>query len=115
MDEIRTAIVTVPAIISDVVATLLSARTTLKVVARFDDRAEIAARLSAVSPDLVLIGLRNGETDEIARTLLTDIPAAKVVAFSRDGRNAYVYEVRVHRKVLADVSPRVLINAILRK
>jgi DNA-binding NarL/FixJ family response regulator len=113
VDQIRTAMVTITPIISDIIETMLSARASLNVLAHFNDREEIAERLVAVSPDLVLIGLQHEETDDIARALLMLIPVAKVVAISSDGRNAYVHEMRAHRRALADVSPRTLINAIL--
>lgn len=107
--------VTIPPIIGDIVASLLPVSATLHVIARFEDRTEVTDRLVALRPDLVMIGLQNGETDEIARVLLSLMRGAKVVAFSNDGRSAYVHEMRAHRKALVDVSPRALINAILRK
>jgi DNA-binding NarL/FixJ family response regulator len=112
---IRAAVVTMSPMIFDIITTLLSARATLNVVAEFDSRAEIQAQLGGVALDLILIGLEAGENDDIARTLLAIIPRARVIAFSSDGRNAYVHEMRPFRRELLDVSPRVLTDAILRK
>jgi hypothetical protein len=38
----------------------------------------------AARPDFILIGLRRGETDAVALSILTALPDAKVVAFSND-------------------------------
>jgi DNA-binding NarL/FixJ family response regulator len=112
---IRAAVVTISPMIFDIITTLLSARATLSVVAQFNNRAEIETQLCGASPDLILMGLQAGENDDIARALLAIVPRARVIAFSSDGRNAYVHEMRTYRKELLDVSPRVLTDAILRK
>jgi DNA-binding NarL/FixJ family response regulator len=110
---IRTVIVTMPQMLSDIVARLVEDRATLSVVARFESRFEIEARLPALAPDLILIGLRGGEADEIAATALALVPTARVIALSGDGRNAYVHEMRIRRAMLPDVSPGSLVDVIL--
>ena len=113
MESIRTVIVTMPRILSDIIASLVEDRATLSVVARLGNRFEIESRLPVLFPDLVLIGLRGGEADAIAATALALAPAARIVAFSFDGRNAYVHEVHTHRAALMDVSPTALVKVIL--
>jgi DNA-binding NarL/FixJ family response regulator len=110
---LRTAVVTIPPIFGDIIKALLADHFTLDVVGQFDGRAEAEKQLPLISPDLIIIGLRKGESDAIGRTLLAVAPLAKVIVLSNDGRNAYVHEMRAHRLVLADVSPRALIDAIL--
>ena len=60
----------------------------------------------------MLVGLRASETDAVALSVLALLPAAKVIAFSGDARQAYVHEMRPHRAALIDVSPQALIDAI---
>jgi DNA-binding NarL/FixJ family response regulator len=107
---IRTALVTIPPILGDIIKTLL---TELDVVAQLDDRAEVEKQLRLSFPDLVIIGLLKGETDAIGYAFLDLVPVANVIVLSNDGRNAYVYATHARRMVLTDVSPRALIDVIL--
>jgi DNA-binding NarL/FixJ family response regulator len=110
---LRTAVVTIPPILGDIIKALLADHFALNLVGQFDSRAEVEEKLPLISPDLIIIGLRKGETDAIGRTLLAIAPLAKVIALSNDGRNAYVHEISAHRLSLTDVSPSELIDAIL--
>jgi len=112
---IRTVVVTIPPLLGDIIKTSLAAHFTLDVVARLDSRAEIEQQLALFSPDLIIIGLLDGEADTIGRSLLAFVPLAKVIALSNDGRNAYVHEMRARRSVLTDVSLRTLIDAVLNR
>src|SRR6266481_2366534 len=111
--SIRAVVVTLSPILVDLVTTLLSGRAELDVVARFDSHDGIETQLAAASPDLILYGLQNGESDNIAAPLLALLPSSKIIVFSSDGRNAYVYTMRPNRKALLDLSPRALVRAIL--
>jgi DNA-binding NarL/FixJ family response regulator len=111
---IRTVVVTLPLLFGDIIKTSLAEHFTLDVVARLDSRTEIEKQLPFFSPDLIIVGLHDGETDEIGHTLLAFVPLAKVIVLSNDGRNAYVHEMRAHRSVLIDVSPGALVDAIRR-
>jgi len=111
--SIRAAVVTLSPILFDLLTTLLAGRATLKVVARFDTHDGIEAQLMAATPDLILYGLQNGESDSIAAALLASLPSAKIIVFASDGRNAFVYTMRPHRKALLDLSPHALVRAIL--
>lgn len=113
MPVIRTVVVTIPPLLGDIIKTSLADHFPLDVVARLDSRTEIEQQLPQFTPDLIIIGLHDGEADTIGGTLLAVVPLAKVIALSSDGRNAYVHEMRAHRSVLTDVSLRALIDAIL--
>jgi DNA-binding NarL/FixJ family response regulator len=109
---IRTVIVTMSPLLTDIIEQLLSGRVTLEVIGRFDVRTLLEEKLRVLAPDLILVGLRRGETDEIGRTLLSLVPVAKVIAFTNDARHGYVHEMRAHRAALIDISPQALIKAI---
>ena len=113
MVSIRLAVVTLPPFIIDIVTTLLTDKAALNIVARLDDRAEVQERLRALHPDLILMGLRNGENDNIARALLACLPSTTIIALSGDGRNAFLHEMRPHRRALRNISPRLLIRTVL--
>jgi len=109
----RVAVVTLSPIIVDIITTLLSDRMALRIVLQVDSRDGIEMRLAGLQPNLVLIGLRKGETDVIARELLLGLPSATIISFASDGRNAFLHYTRRHRRALRDITPRVLIRTIL--
>jgi DNA-binding NarL/FixJ family response regulator len=113
LGNIRTVVVTMSPLLSDIIKQLLIHQTVLDVIAEFDTRDALEERLRNTAPNLILIGLRPGEGDGIGLSFLALVPAAKVIAFSSDGRHAYLHEMRAHRAALIEVSPQALIDAIL--
>lgn len=112
MLETRAIIVTLPSLLRDIITTLAEASLPLSIVANLNLRGDIAAALELWAPDLVVVGLRAGETDDIGRDILSRIPTARVIAISHGGRNAYVHEMCTCRRVLLDVSAEALAAAI---
>jgi DNA-binding NarL/FixJ family response regulator len=110
--NIRTVLTTISPLFSDILEQLIGGHVDLDIVAKTDTRDRLEERLRAIGPDLVLIGLYHGEADEIAHSLLAAAPLAKVIAFSTDGRHAYVYERHAHRTALIDFTPDGLVKAI---
>ena len=92
MPDIRTVLTTMSPLFSDILVQQIGGHVDLDIVAKIDTRDRLEERLRAIGPDLVLIGLYHGEADEIAHSLLAAAPVAKVIAFSTDGRHAYVHE-----------------------
>jgi hypothetical protein len=111
--SIRTAVVTLSPVILDIITTLLADRAALDILAQLTDRVDVEARLGTLNPDLVLFGLRSGETEDIARNLLALLPSTMIIALSNDGRDAVIHEMRPHRQTLRNISPRLLIRTIL--
>jgi DNA-binding NarL/FixJ family response regulator len=109
----RAIIATLPTFLRDIITALAEARLPLSIVANLDRRGDVAAALELWAPDLVVVGLRAGETDDVARDILSRIPTARVIAISDGGRNAYVHEMRAGRTVLLDVSAEALAAAIV--
>ena len=113
LPETRAIIVTLPTFLREIITTLVEARLPLNIVANLDCRCDVAAALEMLTPDLVVIGLRAGETDDVGRDILSRIPTARVIAISDGGRNAYVHEMCACRTVLRDVSAEALAAAIV--
>jgi DNA-binding NarL/FixJ family response regulator len=113
VESIRTVTVTLPRMLSDIIASLVADRARLNVVARLRDRSETEARFPLLAPDLILIGLHPGESDAFAAAALALVPTARVVALSFDGRDAYVHEAHARRAALLDVSPAALVDVIM--
>ena len=82
-------------------------------IGELDIRDALDEKLRALAPDIILIGLGRNEGDEIALSLVRRLPNAKAIAFSSDGRHAFVHRMQPQRTVLLDVSPQGLIDSIL--
>jgi DNA-binding NarL/FixJ family response regulator len=110
---IRTALVSLSPLLSDIITQAIKREIELDVVAQISGRGSLEQQLRLIDPDLILIGLRVGETDAIAATALAAAPAAKVIAFSADCRHAYLHEMRACQSTLINVTPAALAEAIL--
>jgi DNA-binding NarL/FixJ family response regulator len=99
------------------VASTLSGHAVLDVVARFDGPDGIESQLPAAAPDLILFGLKSGQSETeshlIAPALLALLPRTKIIFLASDGRNAYIHTMRAGCVALPDISPRALVGAIL--
>jgi len=109
---IRTAMVTTPALLADLIKALASGRRELEIVAEFGERRGLARRLQQLRPDLVIIGLRRAETDAIVTTLLALLPRARFVVFAPDGRRVTGYRLRLTKTELSDASPDAFIGFV---
>ena len=113
MVGVRTALVTLSPLLSDIITQAVERDVKLDVVARVDDRDSLGERLRLVGPELVLIGLRAGESAAIAATALAAAPTAKVIALSADCSYAYMHEMRPYQATIVDITPAALAGAIL--
>jgi DNA-binding NarL/FixJ family response regulator len=98
--------------ISDIVEQLVIDDVELDIVGRFDNRERIEDILRVASPELVLIGLSPDESGVTGLFFLTVVPDAKVIAFSSDGRSAYVSQRGASWTHLPDVSPDAITSVI---
>jgi DNA-binding NarL/FixJ family response regulator len=110
---IRTVTVTMAPIFRDLLTELIAGHVNLEVVGELDTCDGLEEQLRALAPDLILIGLRRDEGDEVGPSLVQTFPNAKVIAFSSDGRHAFVHRMQPQRIALIDVSSQLLIDAIL--
>jgi chemotaxis response regulator CheB len=108
----RTLVVTVAPLLADLVRDMLQPQLTLDIVGVTRTRECLAERLRALAPDLLLLGLMDSETDAIALPLLDVLPSAAILVLAPSGRHAWLYEMRPHRTVLADLSVAALSKAL---
>jgi DNA-binding NarL/FixJ family response regulator len=110
--KVRSVFVTVPPLLAAIVTEALSRDVELELLANLEQRAALQKRLRALHPDLVVIGLANGESDDMGITLLTQLPNTRFVLINASGDYAYIHEMRPARRVLHDFSPDNLLAAI---
>lgn len=104
MAAIRTLVVTVSPLLADFVTAALQPQLTLNVIGVLPTRELLVERLRDLAPELVLLGLRDAETDASARTLLAVLPSARFVVLAANGQHAWLYEMRPHRTALTNLS-----------
>jgi DNA-binding NarL/FixJ family response regulator len=114
MAGLRAVMVTIPPIFGDIIRHLAAESGDLDIVAELRERDDLAGRLSAIAPDIVIFGLRHDETEAAADRLPALLPAASFIVLSNDGRDAFGYALDMRKTTFADVSPAVLID-FLRK
>ena len=110
----RVAIVTVPPLFADILREVLARRLAIEIVVQIDRRSRLEQRLRAARPDFILIGLRRGETDAVALSILTALPNAKVVAFSNDFHRVWIHQMQPHRTEMHDFSLDAMIALLKR-
>jgi DNA-binding NarL/FixJ family response regulator len=101
---VRTLVVTVSPLLTDIVTTVLQRRLTLDMIGVLPTRERLAELLLELAPDLVLFGLLDTETDASARPLLVALPTARFVVLAANGQQAWLYEMRPHRTALTNFS-----------
>jgi hypothetical protein len=110
LSGIRTVIVTIPALLRDLIERLAWDRVELDIVAEFKVRRGLARQLAELRPGLVVIGLRANEADAVVRDLLALVPKARFIAFSANGRGANGFELRLYQTDLTDLPPDGLVD-----
>jgi hypothetical protein len=112
VSQVRGVFVTVPPLLAAIVTEALSRGVELKLLAGLKHRAQLEKRLRALRPDLVVIGLAPGESDELGAGLLAQLPTTRFLLIDAAGDYAYLHEMRPSRSVLHDFSPDNLRAAI---
>jgi chemotaxis response regulator CheB len=110
----RVAIVTIPPLFGDILRQILAGQAAIEIVAQIDRRSRLRQRLRAARPDFILIGLRRGETDAVALSILTALLNAKVVAFSNDFHRVWIHQMQPHRTEMHDFSLDAMIALLKR-
>lgn len=110
----RVAIVTIPPLFGDILRQILAGQGAIEIVAQIDRRSRLRQRLRAARPDFILIGLRRGETDAVALSILTALPNAKVVAFSNDFHRVWIHQMEAYRTEMHDFSLDAMIALLKR-
>ena len=113
MAGVRTLVVTLSPLLADLITSVLQPHLPLDVIGVAPTRERLAETLRELQPELVLLGLENGEKDSCARPLLAVLPSARILVLGKNGQDAWLYEMRPHRRALVHMSPSSLIDALL--
>ena len=113
MTELTTITVTLSPIVSDLIASLLAARAPVAVAERFNGRPAAEAWISLHRVDLIIVGATAEEAADVVGRFLALAPGATVLALSEDDRSARVRANATGERLLSDVSPDQLADAVL--
>jgi chemotaxis response regulator CheB len=109
---VRTLIVTVSPLLADLVKAVLQPHLLLDVVEVLSTRHRMMERLQDLSPDLVLLGLLNGEDDACAVPILAALLSVRILVLAANGAQAWLYESGLHRTALPKLSSSDLIEVL---
>ena len=115
LPRLRTLIVTISPLLRSLVVGALQPHFGIDIVDITETRDGLTARLAALAPDLVLLGLGPDEDDAAAIALLHAMPTARVLALAPDGARAWLHEMRPYRTILADLSVPALIQSLAQR
>jgi DNA-binding NarL/FixJ family response regulator len=111
--QLRCVFVTVPPVLSAIIANALERRGEVQLLAEYDSRAYLAESLATLTPDLLVVGLTPGESADLGAELLESNPLGKVLLLSACGDLATVYDRHRQHSVLSDFSPDNLLTFVL--
>ena len=63
-------------------------------------------------PDVAIVGTTEPDNSSIANVLLTQWPRSRILMLAIGGHDAVMYELRLHKTRLGEVSPTRLVEAI---
>jgi len=113
--EVRTLVVTVAPLLAELAIGVLRPHMSLDVVAVLDARDRLEEHLRSRAPDLVIMGLAPGESDDCALSVLAALPFSEVLALDPSGKHAWLHEMRPHRTAMIDFSAAALVRALVER
>jgi hypothetical protein len=113
LTELTAITVTLSPIVADLIASLLAARAPVVVAERFTTRRAAEAWISLHKAELIIVGVVEDEASDAISRFLALAPGAMVLALSNDGRRARVRANNTRERLLTDVSPDQLTDAVL--
>ncbi len=112
MVAVRTLVVTLSPFLRELVTSVLPPQISVDVVEVLGTREHLADRIREIAPDLVLLGLGEGEADAAALPLLAVRPLARILVLTRNGESAWLYESPGRRVTLSELSVASLKEAL---
>ncbi len=97
-------VVTLSPFLRELVASVLAPEFPVDVVGALDTRENLAVRIREHAPDIVLLGLGEGEADAMDPLLLKASSLARILALTHNGQSAWLYESPGRRVALSDLS-----------
>ena len=113
MPPIRIVLVAMkPLLLQDVTRALLTADEGVEITRELASSAQLAEEHRADAPDLVLLGLGNGEFPPECRALLHEFPRMTLLGIASEGRRGFLYRLEPHLVPIGELHPERLLSVI---
>ena len=112
MTGIRIALTGLPRILEEIVINIVSTQQDMEIAASFEDYEALLSSTGNAEWQVIVLGLPNSDVENVCKRVSATFPRAKVVGIEDQGRQAFLYELKLHGKPLGESSPTKLIEAI---
>jgi DNA-binding NarL/FixJ family response regulator len=112
VDPIRIAFATMPQLLHDLLQESLLCDPEVTLIGEAPTPVQLEKLVQQERVDVVVLGLSSAELPAWYRALFDVDARVRLLAITEHGRDASLYELRPHRKVLGQGSPRELIQVI---
>ena len=109
--SVRVLIAQLPRLLQDIVEDLLTHQPDIEVMGSGLSEQALPGRVATQHPDVVIVACEQDAVEQVARGVLGADPA-KVLAVTRGGREACLFELQPRYVSLGEVSPSTLLSAI---
>jgi N-acetyl-gamma-glutamylphosphate reductase len=115
VSSLRVAFVTMPQLYADIMRASLAERTELQIVATLENRNDLNAKLQRLAADVIFLGLKHGETNEVARSALWSCPKSQIIGLSADARHVTLHFLQPQCAALNGADPPRIATAIVNR
>ncbi len=112
MESIRVLLGPMPAMHRDILDETFAAQDDIVVVGRSASADTLVADVAALAPHVTIVGADSAEWSDEHLPLLDVQPPRHLLLLANDARSASLFELRIHRATLADLSPRAILKAV---
>jgi AmiR/NasT family two-component response regulator len=110
--QTRILIANMPGILQEMIAAIVSSESRLRIVGKLAKESDLVAAIRRTRADVVIIRETHEEDDVDDEALLICRRSAKMLAITKSGREAALYQLRLQRTPLGEISADGLISAI---
>jgi DNA-binding NarL/FixJ family response regulator len=110
---LRTLVVTLSPFLCELVTSVLAPEISVDVVGVLPTRERLVEGMREIAPDIVLLGLGEGEAETADPLLRRTSSVARILALARNGKSAWLYESPHRRVTLSDLSVASLKEALI--
>lgn len=112
MDRIRVLMTSMPAMLSEIVTSLIEEQGDMEMSCIVKETDSIAEKLSTWQPDVLLLSCSADDVADTALPFLRIRPSMRVVALTNNGHDAILCELRPNETFYESISPASLIETI---
>jgi DNA-binding NarL/FixJ family response regulator len=113
--ETTRVLLAVPGLLSEIIKDAGSKHGDIDFVGDLQSLGEVPAAMRATAANAVVCSLPGAALPTMFNELLAEHPHARIVAIDADGRHSTLYELRLQRTALGELSPDELLDAIRRR